>query len=174
MARFRVEIDPAQALAAVYEEVMWLARRSGVTPSMARGWYTHIVANSELGRRVRRFSGRVSRAAVDDIGGRLVLEHPDRLQARLTALVETHVREGKAHPEEFINGVLAWETVNIVTFKENYEARKSGGDYRDAGIVLVEWCEIDTARQVALWKTKLKGRVANARAFAPIGTTPRL
>lgn len=169
VARPKVQIDPSQALAAVYEEMMWLAHRPSVTPSMARAWYTHIVANSELGRQVRRFSGRVSRAAVNDAGGRLVLEHPDRLQARLTALVEDHVREGKAHPEEFINGVLAWEKVNIVTFNENYAARKNGGNYRDAGIILVEWHEIDTARQVALWKSKLRGKVANAADFAPVG-----
>lgn len=31
-------------LLAAYEDVMWLARRDGVTPSMARAWYTHIVA----------------------------------------------------------------------------------------------------------------------------------
>lgn len=34
-----------KALASLHDEVMWLAARPGVTPSMARAWYTHVVAD---------------------------------------------------------------------------------------------------------------------------------
>lgn len=50
-------------LTAVYEEIMWLAKRPNVTPSSARAWYTHIVS-TRLRKSVRRFTGNVSENAL--------------------------------------------------------------------------------------------------------------
>ncbi|MEZ5465591.1 MAG: hypothetical protein R3F22_10295 [Lysobacteraceae bacterium] len=73
-------------LSSLYDEVMWLAKRPSVTPSMARAWYTHVVAG-RLSRRIRRFSGRVSQHAAEDPEATLRLEHHQRIQTTLTALV---------------------------------------------------------------------------------------
>jgi hypothetical protein len=51
--------DLHSALTSIYEEVMWLAERPNVTASQARGWYTHIMAES-VKRRLRKFTGSVS------------------------------------------------------------------------------------------------------------------
>ena len=51
---------------------------------MARAWYTHVVA-PRLSRRIRHFSGKVSRAAVADPEAVLGLEHHARLQSTLTS-----------------------------------------------------------------------------------------
>ena len=50
---------------------------------------------------------------------------------------------------------------------ENYAAMKAKGDYRNAGISLVEWQTVAPERQRVLWKTVLNGRVSNAIDFAP-------
>lgn len=153
-------------LAAVYEEVMWLARRDGVTPSMARAWYTHIAAD-KFSRRIRQFSGRVSQEAISDTKATLRLEHHARIQTTLTQLVAAHLKRKRPNPQEFIRVVLACENVHIVTFAENYAAMKHDGDYRRAGIKLKAWRSIPRARQETLWTKMLRGKVANAGAFAP-------
>lgn len=60
-----VEIDLTpevrKALHSVYEEVMWLAGRPNVTPSRARAWHTHVMAES-LKRHIRRFTGMVAQS----------------------------------------------------------------------------------------------------------------
>jgi hypothetical protein len=55
-----IEPELESSLRSIYEEIMWLARRPNVTPGRARAWYTHIMAES-VKRRVRRFTGQVSR-----------------------------------------------------------------------------------------------------------------
>ena len=145
---------------------MWLARRSNVTPSMARAWYTHVVAG-RLSRRLRHFSGKVSQDAIADTGATLRLEHPARIQKKLTQLVEAHLKKRRPSPQEFIRLVIDCENVNIVTVKENYEAMRHDGNYRRAGIVLVAWRSIPKTRREALWSTMLRRKVANADAFPP-------
>jgi hypothetical protein len=153
-------------LTSLYEEVMWLANRRAVTPSMARAWYTHVVAG-RLCRRVRQFSGQVSRAAASDPAATLRLEHRGRIQTTLTKLVEAHLKLDKPNPDEFVQLVVQHENVHIVTFRENYEAMTHSGDYAAAGIELIQWQSIATDHQAALWKKMLRGKVANANAFVP-------
>ena len=85
------DIDPGlrAALVSIYEEVMWLSRRPNVSAGRARGWYTHIMAES-VKRRLRTFTGSVSQQAVATQGLDLRLEHYMRIQTTLTALVERH------------------------------------------------------------------------------------
>jgi hypothetical protein len=164
-----VQIDPAlrEDLLALYEQVMWLASRPKVTPSMARGWYTHVVAG-RFTRRIRYFSGKVSQAAVaSDPSAMLRLEHHQRIQAKLTELVGAHSKLKRPKPEEFIRLVLECENVHIVTFAENYDAMRAGGDYRKAGIKLISWSRIPSERREVLWKRMLRGRVSNASEFSP-------
>lgn len=161
----RVDRSVRSELAAVYEEVMWLATRRGVTPAAARSWYTHVAA-VKLSRRIRQFSGKVSRKAVADPSGVLRLEHHARIQNKLTELVAAHLRRKKPSPTAFVRLVLESESVHIVTFAENYAARKHGGDYQKAGIRLVAWRSIPKARRELLWRKMLRGKVANADAFA--------
>ena len=56
-----VATELISTLISIYEEIMWLARRPtpGITAGRARGWYTHIMAES-VKRQIRRFSGLVS------------------------------------------------------------------------------------------------------------------
>ena len=145
---------------------MWLARRPNVTPSRARAWYTHIMAES-VKRRVRRFTGQVSRAAV---AGKdpLMLEHLMRIQTNLSSLVERHRAVNTPDPEEFVQLVVECEQVHIVTRSENYAAMRAKGDYVVAGIKLVDWSAIPPERQATLWRTMLRGRVANALGFHPM------
>ena len=153
-------------LAALYEEVMWLAARPNVTPSMARAWYTHVVAR-RLSRRIRYFSGRVSREAIANPESTLRMEHHARIQTRLTQLVEAHLKRKRPDPQPFVRLVLDCENVHIVTLAENYAARRNGGDYRKAGIKLVAWRAIPKKRRETLWLKTLRGKVANASSFAP-------
>ena len=163
--RTAVPKDIKARLAAVYEEVMWLAHRSNTSPSAARAWYTHI-ASFTLRRQVRRFSGKVSLEALKQ-NAVLRLEHFKRLQTTLTKLVAEHLRSGIKDPNEFVCVVIDYERVHIVTHQKNYEARKADGNYRKAGISLVAWKSLDTEMQLFLWKKVLKGKVANARDFEP-------
>jgi len=153
--------DPAAMLTAVYEEVMWLARRPNTSPSSARAWYTHI-ASFRLRRYLRRFSGQVSRRALEP-GAVLRLEHFKRLQTTLTKLVAEHVKRGIPDPQEFVRIVTECEQVHIVTFLENYEARKAGGDYLKAGILLLDW------KDVARTYNALSGRNAEGPGFQRSG-----
>lgn len=150
---------------------MWLARRDGVTPSLARGWYTHIVAG-KFAKRIRRFSGKVSAVAVAaaDAAATLRLEHHARMQTRLTDLVRTHLECRRPNPQAFVRLVVECESVHIVTFAENYEVMKHDGNYLSAGIKLVGWRTIPIARRRELWRRMLRGRVANADEFAPVGS----
>ena len=161
-------IDPElkAELSALYEEVMWLAARPGVSPSMARAWYTHIAAGKFV-RRIRQFSGKVSHTAANDPAAVLRLEHHARIQTTLTSLVASHLRRKKPNKMEFIRTVIACENVHIVTFAENYDAMKANGDYRRAGIKLISWRSIPEDRRATLWSTMLRGKVANASQFAP-------
>ncbi len=149
-------------LAEIYEEVMWLARRPGKTPANARAWYTHVAA-MRLRRDVRRFTGQVSKEALNkDVV--LRLEHFLRIQTTLTQLIRQHLKNGD-NSKEFIEVVLRCEQVNIVTLKENYDAMKAKGDYEQAGIVLVKWDSISQEKRSFLWKKMLFGKVSNANEF---------
>src|SRR3954462_11548605 len=94
------DADLEAALRSIYEEVMWLSRRPNVTPGRARAWYTHIMAEA-VKRKLRRFTGMVSSAAVADFQGPLMLEHYLRIQTALSALVERH-GSGERNPDEFV------------------------------------------------------------------------
>lgn len=71
------------------------------------------------------------------------------------------------NPMEFVQLVIECEQVHIVTRSENYAAMRAKGDYGVAGIALVDWSTISPERQATLWRTMLRGRVANARSFLP-------
>jgi len=151
-------------LRSIYEEVMWLAQRPNVKPACARAWYTHI---AHLGVRcdIRRFTGKVSRAAAFDESAVLRLEHFKRIQTTLTQLVARHIKSGGHNADEFIKMVLDFEQVHIVTVPENYAAMRAKGDYDLAGIELLEWKAVPKERRRLLWRKVLKGKVANARQF---------
>jgi len=153
-------------LAALYEEVIWLAARPNVTPSMARAWYTHVVAG-RLSRRIRHFSGKVSREAIANPNSTLRLEHHARIQTKLTQLVEAHLKLKQPKPRSFVRLVLDSENVHIVTFSENYAAMRNDGDYRKSGIKRVPWSAIPKVKRGVLWAKMLRGKVANAKEFAP-------
>jgi hypothetical protein len=153
-------------LIGIYEEVMWLARRPRVTAGNARAWYTHIMSET-VKRRLRRFTGKVSRLAAESESATLRLEHYKRIQTTLTALAERHREVKKPNPDEFIRVLLDCERVHIVTFEENYAAMRADGNYRKAGIELLPWRSLSPQRQAVLWKKMLRGKVANASAYAP-------
>jgi hypothetical protein len=153
-------------LVAIYDQVMWLARQPNVAPSKARAWYTHVMAGRVV-RRLRQFTGKVSRRAAEKKGATLRLEHYKRMQTTLTSLVERHKALKKPHPEEFIRVLIECERVHIVTFEENYAAMRAGGNYRKAKIELIPWRDLPIDRQAVLWKKMLRGRVANAQAYDP-------
>ena len=131
----------------------------------ARAWYTHI-ASSRFRRHICKFSGLVSRRAVEP-GAVLRFEHFNRLQTVLTKLVARHLCEGISDPGEFIRVVIECEQMHIVTFRENYEAAMANGDYHKADIALVAWQDIAPEAQRVLWSKKLRGQVCNAEEFRP-------
>lgn len=167
--RRRFDARVRNDLTAIYEEIMWLARRPNVRPSAARAWYTHVMSGS-VRRRVRRFTGKVSARAVRSKEGPLRLEHYKRIQTTLTQLVARHLARKKESPREFIRVVMDCERVHIVTFAENYLAMRAKGNYRKAGIKLRTWKSLPKKRQIALWRSLLHGKVANAALFAPRAT----
>jgi hypothetical protein len=154
------------ALESIYEEMMWLSTRPNVTPSSARAWYTHIMAET-VKRKLRRFSGKVSEAAATQRDGPLRLEHFKRIDATLTELVKQHRTEQLNDPDEFIRTLVEFEQVHIVTRDENYTAMRAKGNYREAGIVLLWWKQLPEKRRTELWQQMLRGKVANADAFKP-------
>jgi hypothetical protein len=81
--------------------------------------------------------------------------------------VERHRQQKQEGAEEFIRTVIDYERVHIVTVKENYDAMRALGDYEKAGITLVSWDEILPERRAELWRKMLRGKVANANAYAP-------
>ena len=95
------------------------------------------------------------------------LEHFSRMQTMLTQLVKKHRSKNLNRPSEFISLVLNSERVHIVTRMENYAAMKAKGNYGLAGIKLVHWKRIPSDVKKRLWKRMLRGRVANARRYAP-------
>jgi len=147
---------------------MWLAARPKVTPSMARAWYTHVVAG-RMSQRIRYFSGKVSLKAIADPKAALRLEHHARIQTKLTSLVKAHLKRKRPNPQEFVRLVLKYENVHIVTFAENYEAMRYDGNYRRAGIKLVTWRSIPKQRRQFLWQKMLRGKVVNANQFEEHG-----
>jgi len=151
----------------LYEEIMWLAKRPNITPSEARAWFTHVRA-TKLRLKIRRFSGKVSAEAAKG-KEELRLEHFERIQTKLTDLVSDHVRRKFNKPEEFINSLLKWEQVHIVTRTENYAAMRHKGDYKAAGIKLISWNKLPSKKQEELWAKAIKGRVCNADKFKPKG-----
>jgi hypothetical protein len=159
-AQLRADLD------SIFQSMMWLRCQPLVTDSRARAWYSHVMAKS-VTRRIRRFSGKVSRAAVRDTIDQLVLEHFERMQTTLTALVAKHHKKKKPTPNEFISLVQKLEHVHIVTRSENYSARRAKGNYRAAGITLVRWKDIPSKRRKQLWKRMLVGRVCNAETYSP-------
>ncbi len=160
-------------LVSIYEEIMWLSNRRNVTPSRARAWYTHVMAES-VKRRVRMFTGQVSVSAAADPAHRLRLEHFKRIQTTLTNLVQRHNASKLHSPSEFVETVRECEQVHIVTFEENYAAMRAKGDYAKAGIHLIPWEKVPSAeKKQLLWSKMLRGKVANAAAFqssAGVGT----
>lgn len=159
-----IQANVQATLTSIYEEVMWLAKRPKITASAARAWYTHVV-HSSVTRQIRRFTGKVSRSAIDNEEGDLRLEHFKRIQTTLTQLVARHIKSGSLNPQEFIETVLDCEQVHIVTKTENYAAMRAKGDYSLAGIELVSWDKIPVKRRHVLWKKMLRGKVANAAEF---------
>jgi hypothetical protein len=151
-------------LIAIYQEIMWLGRRKDVSASATRAWYTHIRAGSML-RDIRRFSGKVSESAAKSSGASLRLEHYSRKQTILTAFVTKHLKAKKSNPSEFVRVVVKYECVHIVTLAENYSAMRAKGNYPKAGIKLRSWRTLPPARRAQLWRTMLRGRVANAQRF---------
>jgi len=151
-------------LTSIYEEIMWLAQRPNIKPAAARAWYTHI-AHLGVRRDIRRFTGKVSREAAADDASALRLEHFKRIQTTLTQLVAKHIESGAHDCTEFINIVIDFEQVHIVTSSENYAAMKAKGDYAIAGIDLLDWSELPTERRRVLWKKVLNGKVSNSRDF---------
>jgi len=149
---------------------MWLSSRPNVTPSRARAWYTHVMAES-VKRRIRFFTGHVSRRALEPTAV-LRLEHHHRIQTELSKLVERHRTSETLSSEDFVSFVLNAESVHIVTVEENYGAMRAKGDYAAADIVLHEWQSIPHLRRSEIWKKMLRGKVANAAAFAPSAAQP--
>ena len=115
-------------------------------------------------RRLRQFTGSVSiEAAKGDTP--LRLEHYLRIQTVLTGLVTRHRKQPSL--SEFIQTLVEYERVHIVTVGENYAAMRAKGDYALAGIQLLTWSELERSRQAELWRTMLRGKVSNASAYAP-------
>lgn len=164
--RLRIDCNLDEELSAVYEEIMWLAARPNVTPSVARSWYTHATVE-RLKKKVRMFTGRVSERAAK-FEEDLRLEHFLRIQTTLTQLVERHLKEGSRDAQEFIDTIKRCEQVHIVTRSENYAAMKAKGCYQDADIKLVDWSSLGYDTQLKLWKKMLRGKVANHSEYQPL------
>jgi hypothetical protein len=81
--------------------------------------------------------------------------------------VERHRADESASADEFIRTLIECEQVHIVTVAENYAAMRAKGEYTTAGIELVPWHKIAGNRRAELWRKMLRGRVANASAYAP-------
>lgn len=156
--------DIRAKLISIYEEIIWLAQRPNVRPAAARAWYTHI-AHLGVRRDIREFTGKVSQKAAVEDASVLRLEHFKRIQTTLTQLVAKHLASGNHDCAEFVNTVMDFERVHIVTLSENYAAMKAKGDYELAGIVLLDWHDLPVERRRVLWKKVLNGKVSNARDF---------
>lgn len=158
-------MDIDSKLKLCYELMMQVARTNLFTARAVRGGYTHWLG-PELSKEIREFSGLVSKSAIEngEVRG-LVLEHFLRIQTSLTQLINRHMAEGE-NVSEFIAEVKRLEKVHIVTKKENDTLRKNeySGNYKKAGIEMVEWCDIPDSAKFFLRK-KIRGKVANASDF---------
>jgi hypothetical protein len=161
-----------EQLTNLYEEVMWLRARPNVTSSVARSWFTHS-CSVRLKKHIRRFSGLVSLRATEPEAV-LRLEHHLRIQTTLTQLVERHFRECITDSDEFVRMVLHCEEVHIVTFKENYLAMGSKGDYEHAGIDLVDFHTLSAPLQQRLWSSILRKNVSNHGLYNPANKKPKV
>jgi hypothetical protein len=155
-----------ERLTSTYEELMWLANRPHVTPRQARAWYSQVLAKP-MAPKVRRFTGSVSRQAIENINEKLVLEHYNRLSHSLSRLIETHIEGEINDPTPFLVLIEQCEQVNITTDEENHRVQDAAGDYEAANIELVEWNTLSAQDRVFLWQTKLRGKVSNATEYAP-------
>lgn len=153
-------------LVGIYEDMIWLSRREHVTPARARAWYTAVMSES-MKTKVRMFTGRVSRAAVEADEGNLVLEHYNRLSRSLTEMLESHVKSGNHDANAFLCLIEDCERVNITTVDENHRVQSKKGDYQQAGIVLLDWKAIEKDKRHSLWRKKLRNQVANHHEYAP-------
>lgn len=151
-------------LVSCYQEMMYLAARPLRTAANARAWYSAVISG-KMASRIRRFSGEVSQASVDAPGGKLVLEHFGRMQRGITGLIEDHLKRTICDPSEFITRVLELEKVRIVTENENRNVQTAQGCYEQAGVDLVNWCDIPLDVRAELWKKKLRGKVKNAGCY---------
>lgn len=159
--------DPIhRKLCAIYEDMMWLAGRTHVSPQQARAWYSSVMAES-LKTKVRMFTGRVSEAVVTNPNQKLVLEHYERLSFQLSSLLVDHVHSGNRDHTAFLELVERCERVNITTDAENHRARTHEGNYEAANIILVKWADAPLETRRDLWQHCLRGKVANAEQFRP-------
>ncbi len=107
-----------------------------------------------------------------DPSAELQLEHHRRIQTTLTSLVERHYQENLHDPDEFIDTLIMFEEVHIVTKAENYSARRASGDYSQAGIDLIDFDSLNIEDRQRLWRRMLLGRVANHAEFNPNNKKP--
>jgi hypothetical protein len=153
-----------EQLATCYEVMMYAAGTALFNATDARTIYSHVIG-PKLKMHLRTFTGKVSRAAAADPEAELRLEHFHRLQYRLTELVADHMKNGP-DADAFIKAVRHMEQVHIVTFDENYAARRSKGCYDAAGIELLDWQDLPEDVRRTLYRRKLRGAVWNAKQFA--------
>ena len=158
--------DVSARLSSIYEELMWLANRPYVTPRQARAWYSQVLA-IPMAPKVRRFTGMVSRKAIENINDKLVLEHYNRLSHSLSRLIETHLEQQINDPTPFLVLIEQCEQVNITTDEENHRVQQTAGDYNAANIELVEWNTLSAQDKAFLWQAKLRGKVSNAAEYSP-------
>lgn len=171
-----IALDIEVTLRSIYEEVMWLSRRPGVTAGMARAWYAG-PRGVPLRRKLCQFSGMVSeKAAAAAPNEKLVLEHYMRRHWELSALVERHLRSDIKDPDEFVRTVVEVEKVHITTSDENIAARKAKGDYLAAKINLIPWASLPSIQRQELWRKMIQGKVTNATEFdpRPVGRSRRI
>lgn len=155
-----------EKLSLCYEFIMMSARKGGFNARAARGGYSHWFA-PELAKEFRVFTGEVSRNAINNgTATGLVLEHYQRMQKQLTALIKKHMTKGN-NEAEFIRKVKRLERVRIVTKEENnlLKRKEFDGDYKKAGIELVKWRDVpDESRQFL--RRKIRNEVSNFDEFA--------
>lgn len=153
-----------EQLTTVYEVMMHAAKTDTFNATNVRAIYSHIIG-PKLKMHLRRFTGKVSRAAAADPEAKLILEHFLRIQHNLTEIIKNHIENGP-NTLAFIEAVRHMEQVHIVTSKENYAALKAKGCYEKAGIELLNWNDLPEHVRQILYKRKLHGEVSNAKLFS--------
>ncbi|GJH34212.1 hypothetical protein CBA19CS91_15665 [Paraburkholderia hospita] len=178
--RKTINNDARARLLAIHAGIVVMAKTGLFTACELRTVYSH-GCRAGKGKVYTLFTGKVSKAAlatldpgfIADEMSRLHREHPDRLQAEITALIERQMANGDYDADAFADRVMALERVNITTRGENYAAMRAGGDYQQAQIELVDWSDISADSQQTLWRKMLAGHVANAAEFAPAMNSAR-